>query len=267
MKYRLLALDIDGTIRNTQHCITSRTRDAILRVQKAGVCVAIASGRTAYGVRGTVEELELARYGGYAISSNGAQIHSAATGALIRETLLPKGFAGKMSAFCTARGLDFMGFEDKYVLTNNPNSRLVQAEALQDGMELKLVPDFSQYNDAHMCKFIIAAEETELLRLKPEMDAYFGDTVAIFRSEPYYMEFQRAGVNKGAGVQCVMEQIECGADAVVACGNAYNDVFMLRLAAVGVAVANAPIGVQNQADMVTASCDEDGIAKAIDLLF
>ena len=267
MRYRLLALDIDGTIRNTNRCITGRTRDAILRMQESGVCVAIASGRTAYAVTATVEELCLPRWGGYAISGNGAQIHNCKTGELLRETLLPAGFAGRIGHFCAARGLSLMGFDGPHLLTNRPDDPYVRQECEQDGMILTQVDDFAAYDAMRMPKFIIAADEPHLLALRPELDCCFGSEAAIFRSEPQYMELQAAGVSKGAAMQQIMSYLGCTAAETVACGNAYNDISMIEAAGVGAAVANAPEGVRACADLVTASCDADGVADLIDRLF
>lgn len=267
MNYRLLALDIDGTIRNSQRCLTKKTREAILRVQDLGVCVAIATGRTAFAARETACELELDLRGGYLISGNGAQIHACANWELIHDQALPFGFAGGISRYCEARGLSLIGFEDERLLTNHPDNYYVRFECEQDGMVMTPTYDFSQYNHASMSKFIIAADEPVLLELEPEMQRMFGSEAAIFRSEPYFMEFVNPEVNKGAGVRNIMERIGCSAEEVVACGNAYNDISMLRIAGIGVAVANAPQGVKDSADFVTGSCDEDGVAVMIEKLF
>ena len=69
---KLLVLDIDGTLTNTQKDITPKTLEAILNIERMGHAVALASGRPTGGMRRYVDELELAKYGNYAISYNGA---------------------------------------------------------------------------------------------------------------------------------------------------------------------------------------------------
>ena len=65
MKYRLLVLDIDGTVTNSDKKVLEKTRESIIRLQERGVLVAIASGRAPKGVYSIAEELELHRFGNY----------------------------------------------------------------------------------------------------------------------------------------------------------------------------------------------------------
>ena len=74
MKYKLLVLDVDGTLLNNQKEISPRTLAALLKVQQMGVHIVLASGRPTNGVMPIAEKLELNHYGGYILSYNGGQI-------------------------------------------------------------------------------------------------------------------------------------------------------------------------------------------------
>ena len=83
MKYKLLVLDVDGTLLNDKKEITPRTHAALLKAQQMGVHVVLASGRPTNGVQPLAEALELNHYGGFILSYNGGQIINAQTGELM----------------------------------------------------------------------------------------------------------------------------------------------------------------------------------------
>ena len=85
MKYKLLVLDVDGTLLNNQKEISPRTLAALLKVQQMGVHIVLASGRPTNGVMPIAEKLELNHYGGYILSYNGGQIINVQTGELLFE--------------------------------------------------------------------------------------------------------------------------------------------------------------------------------------
>lgn len=80
MKYKLLVLDVDGTLLNDAKEISKRTLASLLKVQQMGIRVALASGRPTYGLMPLAKTLELGNYGGFIISYNGGQIINAQMG-------------------------------------------------------------------------------------------------------------------------------------------------------------------------------------------
>lgn len=74
MKYKLLVLDLDGTLTNSQKEITPFTKEVLIKAQQQGLHIALASGRPTYGIVPLAEELELKCYGGFILSFNGGKI-------------------------------------------------------------------------------------------------------------------------------------------------------------------------------------------------
>lgn len=89
MSYRLIALDIDGTLVNSEKQLTDKTRNTLIRAQKLGIKLALTSGRAATGLWHLIEALEIPKYGGYAIAFNGAKIIDAAERKLVHGEMLP----------------------------------------------------------------------------------------------------------------------------------------------------------------------------------
>ena len=89
MDYKIIVLDLDGTLTNRDKIITPRTKEALMKAQEAGKIVVLASGRPTAGVEPLAKELELARFGSYILSYNGGMITNCKTGEVIFSSLLP----------------------------------------------------------------------------------------------------------------------------------------------------------------------------------
>ena len=90
MEYRLIALDIDGTLTNSNKEISKPTLEALLDIQERGYTVVIATGRPTAGARDLADELQLGKYGSYVLSFNGGLITNWRTKDIIYRQTLPK---------------------------------------------------------------------------------------------------------------------------------------------------------------------------------
>ncbi len=88
MKYKILALDLDGTLTNSQKIITPRTKAALMEAQRQGLRLALASGRPTEGILPLAEELEMVRWGGFILSFNGAQVLELGSGKILYQKVL-----------------------------------------------------------------------------------------------------------------------------------------------------------------------------------
>jgi len=266
MKYKLLGLDIDGTIRNRDNIITDRVRQAILAVQKQGVKVAILSGRPVYGMKETAKELCLNLYGGYIMAHNGAVIVDCASDEVIKRELLPMGQTGKYYEFAKEHGCNMLTYDDSFMVTNDVTDPIIIHEAFVNGMTLKETKDFREYEDKPISKCMIAGNPEELLKMEPISKSLFGPKVESFRSEPYYLEFVPRGIHKGSTLKNLAESLGFCREEVAACGDGYNDLTMIQYAGLGAAMGNAQKEVKEEADYVTKSCEEDGVACLIEYI-
>ena len=90
MNYKMIVLDLDGTLTNREKKITPRTKEALMEAEKRGILVVLASGRPTQGIVHLAEELELNKYGGYILAFNGGLIIDCATGQPVSSVLLPQ---------------------------------------------------------------------------------------------------------------------------------------------------------------------------------
>lgn len=91
--------------------------------------------------------------------------------------------------------------------------------------------------------------------------------ISVYRSEPYFLELVPPGIDKARSLAVLLERLGLTREEMVAMGDGYNDLSMIRFAGMGVAMANAQEPVRKAADYITLSNDEDGVAVAVEKLF
>lgn len=117
MDYKIIVLDLDGTLTNRDKVITPRTKEALMKAQEAGKIVVLASGRPTAGVEPLAKELDLARFGSYILSYNGGMITNCKTGEVIFSSLLPVESNKKIMDLAKEYGVDFLTYEGEEIIT------------------------------------------------------------------------------------------------------------------------------------------------------
>lgn len=262
MQYQLLALDIDGTILNSQKKISERTKQAIRQAQEAGVEIVLASGRPTAGVWPVVRELGLDQTGGYFLPFNGARIIHCQTGAVLKEQFLPGQMIDRVIQKAGEYRVSLMAYRTEDVITEQPDDPYIQLEARINGLAVTPVADMRKALDFPANKFLMLADGSYLAEVEKRAAADLPE-LNIYRSEPYFLEIMPDGVDKASGLRWLGKHLGIPAGAMLCCGDGYNDLSMIRSAGLGVAMGNAQESVKQAADVITAPNDEDGAAKAI----
>ena len=264
MKYKLLVLDIDGTLTNEKKEITRHTKQTILRMQKAGVKVVLASGRPAYGVVPTARELELEQYGGFILSYNGGRIVDCSTGRTIYEKTIPHKLMGGIYGQVHDLDAALMTYEGDRIITEKPQDAYVAKESFINKMKVKGVGNFLDYVTFPVVKCLVAADGGYLEAVEDKLKGYFGSQLSIFRSEPYFLEIMPKDIDKASSLERLRLQLGRERAEIAACGDGLNDISMIQYAGLGIAMANAQEAVKRVCDFVTKSNEEEGVAYAID---
>ena len=264
MKYKLLVLDIDGTLTNEKKEITRHTKQTILRMQKAGVKVVLASGRPAYGVVPTARELELEQYGGFILSYNGGRIVDCSTGRTIYEKTIPHKLMGGIYGQVHDLDAALMTYEGDRIITEKPQDAYVAKESFINKMKVKGVGNFLDYVTFPVVKCLVAADGGYFEAVEDKLKGYFGSQLSIFRSEPYFLEIMPKDIDKASSLERLRLQLGLERAEIAACGDGLNDISMIQYAGLGIAMANAQEAVKRVCDFVTKSNEEEGVAYAID---
>ncbi|MEG2127414.1 MAG: Cof-type HAD-IIB family hydrolase [Bacteroides sp.] len=265
MKYKLLVLDVDGTLLNNEKKISARTQAALLKVQQMGVRVVLASGRPTYGLMPLVKKLELGNYGGFILSYNGGQIINAQTGEVLFERRINPEMLPYIEKKARKNGFALFTYHEQMVVTDSPDNEHIRQEAELNQMQVVEEPEFSIGVDFAPCKCMLVSDNEEaLVALEEHWRKRLNGALDVFRSEPYFLEVVPTAINKANTLGALLEKLNIPSDEVMAIGDGVCDVSMLQLAGWGVAMGNAPDSVKICADVVTATNDEDGVALAIE---
>ncbi len=266
--YKLIALDVDGTLVNSRLELSPATRSALIRIQRdKGVRVAIASGRPTPGLRHLVEELELNKYGGYILPFNGGEIFDARDlSQPIKRTSLPSDIIPELYDLSREHGLTILTYTADEILTERPDDPKVHKEMALTVMPARRVENFVQEVPKHLTKCLIVGEPEQIKALQPIARARFAGRVDAFTSDPCFLELVPSGINKGVALAGLLKNLEINPKEMIAVGDGHNDIEMIELAGLGVAMANAREAVRERADYITKSNDEDGIAHLVQFL-
>lgn len=267
MKYKLLVLDVDGTLLNDAKEISKRTLAALLKVQQMGVRIVLASGRPTYGLMPLAKSLELGNYGGYILSYNGCQIISAANGEVLFERRINPEMLPYLEKKANKNDFAIFTYHENTIITNDPENEHILQEAQLNNLQVIREDNFSIGIDFAPCKcMLVSDDETSLVGLEDHWKRSLNGALEIFRSEPYFLEVVPCGIDKANTLGVLMEILEVQREEVVAFGDGVCDVTMLQLAGLGIAMGHSLDSVKACADYVTVSNEEDGVAQAVEKL-
>ncbi len=264
MAYKVLVLDIDGTVTNSKKEITKKTKEAILNIQKKGIIVVLASGRPTAGIKALAQKLNLAEYGGYILSYNGANIIQCETGKSIYQQVLPKDIIGDLYEAAITNSVGIISYEGDDVIAGTEIDEYMIKEANLNQIQIRKVDNFSEYITFDVSKCLMTAPGDYLATVELKMNEQFGHILNIFRSEPYFLEIMPQNIDKAYSLSKLLEHLGLTKEQMICCGDGYNDLTMIQYAGLGVAMANAQEVVKNAADYITLSNDEDGIVHIIE---
>ena len=265
MEYKLLALDLDGTLTNSKKQITPHTLETLIRAQQEkGLKIILATGRPTYGVAPLANALQLDKFGGFILAYNGGEIINWRTHEIMYKNLLDHDVLPYLYECAKKNDFAIVTYENEYVLTEKPNDEYVLKEALLNVMKIKKVDNFLEAVRHPIAKCLIVGEPTRLAILEKEMQEQLKDRMGVFRSEPYFLELVPKGIDKARSLSVLLEELELKREELMAAGDGFNDLSMVRFAGMGVAMANAQDVVKENADFITLSNDEDGVAYAVE---
>lgn len=264
MKYKILVLDLDGTLTNSKKEITPHTLDVLIRAQKSGLKIVLASGRPTYGIVPLANELQLDKFGGYMLSYNGGQIIDWRTKELMYENVLNPEVYPYLYQSAKENGFEILSYKDEYIVSENSDHPYIQHEAFLNKMERVTVDSFLQAIDFPVPKCLVVGEPEPLAQLEIAMRQELEGKMNVFRSEPFFLELVPNGIDKACSLSVLLSALQLKPEEMIAIGDGFNDVSMIKFAGLGVAMANAQDAVKKEADYITLSNDEDGVAAIVE---
>ncbi|THF77108.1 HAD family hydrolase [Cohnella fermenti] len=240
-RYKLLALDMDGTVLNSRNEISETTCEWIHRATECGITVMFATGREVQSIEPFVRQLGLQSP---LVSVNGSEVWAAPGCLKIRHPLANE-WVEELYELGRRSSCYYWAYTVKDVCTaNNWPERIERS------------PDDAWLKFRFKC-----TDPYKLQELHSALSAV--GRYELTNSSPHSIEVNPRGINKASGLREVCRMLGIRMEEVIACGDSLNDLKMIQAAGLGVAMGNAQDIVKSAADWVTGTNDEDGVAKVI----
>ncbi|KAG0582934.1 hypothetical protein KC19_3G096000 [Ceratodon purpureus] len=268
-KFKILFLDMDGTILNTKSVLTRKTADALRAAMKNGVMVIIATGKTRPAAMAALDPMGLAGQGGVVSESTpgifiqGLQVYGK-EGKVISSSMLDLSIVEETFKFSVEHQTPLTGFCGDRCVTLFPHTLIDELHDVFYEPAAEVLGCMDEIKKSKVQKVLFhdsAARVTSFLR--PHWSLALQGKANVVQSLPDMLEVLPHGASKGAGVQILLDHLEIPPDQAMAIGDGENDIEMLTLVGWGVAMGNANSLVKSAAKAVTGTNDEDGVAKAI----
>jgi Cof subfamily protein (haloacid dehalogenase superfamily) len=270
MDYKLVCIDMDGTLLNSRHKVTESTREILKKVHDKGVHIVISTGRmytdaeyysNLIGVKSPV------------IASNGAFIKEKHKTEFIHKSVLDEKLCleilklsnkYKLSPMlCTptklyCSNLSLLSFFI-YGKLRNIMSRDIEMEFVVSKSGWNRVLQ-KEKNNIVKCEFINRNED-KIKKLRSELKSI--KDIEIVSSSKHNIEITRKGISKGKAVEVLAQHLNLKRDEVITIGDSENDLSMIEYAGLGIAMGNAIEKVKQKANFITDNNDNEGVAKAL----
>lgn len=258
--FRLLALDLDGTLLTASHQIPAETKAAIEVARERGVTPVIVTGRmqrsaAPYAAELGMEGLPMVTYNGAFVSL------FPSTEPLYHEPLSLEA-ARTLAAFCEREGIYLHGYQDDELCIPAQTPEAIAYQGLA-GVEGKVVGPLTAWLGAPQTKMIAISTPERIAELKSTVQELLGDAANVTISNPTYLEVMSSKVSKGRALAAVADRLGVQQSEVLAIGDGLNDLEMLRWAGTGVAMGHAHEQLRAQADWVTTEGPGDGVREAM----
>lgn len=259
MNYRLMAVDIDGTLLNDEGKITENTIKTIQMGVEKGLIFTIATGRPIQGVEYINDLINLdLPY----ITYNGAMIVMGKSRKILYEKSMSGEDAENIIGLGQKYGVNVMVWKNNNLYVAKINEwvkRYIRISTVRP-----IEADLLDVAKGGVSKILWYAETEKITEYHRTVGGYLSSNVNYYTSQPYFLEFTDKYASKAIAMEKLGEFYGITQKEMIAVGDGYNDLPMIEYAGLGVAMGNAPDGVKEKADFITLTNNEDGVAHVIE---
>lgn len=261
MNIKMIALDCDGTLLNSNKKITDKTKNAIAKAISCGIKVMLASARPFYRLKpilttlgsNVADQYTIAFNGGLIMNNNETEVVlSQSFTAEQMQRIIEVGDQVETMMFLYTQNSILANMDDPKYRKKNPDVAFLVRDLHKE--------DYTQ-TKIFKVAYVNKPEVTTQLKANLPVDMY--DSFEVSSSVPQFVEFTQKGVTKAHALDLICEKMGISSMDIIAFGDEDNDLPMLAYAGFGVAMGNASQMVKAAADYVTATNDEDGVAVAL----
>ena len=288
--YKLIAVDLDGTLLNSYGQISEKNRNALNKAKEHNAEIIIASGRTTDSVRNIANDIGAKSY---IICGNGSLIYDLQKEEIIYDKFIDKKKALQIIEICEQNSIYYNIYTENMVITKTLNNNVLfyyqENASKPDNKKTKIniVQDIYKYveelENQHILKITISDSNSIIFngiirKLRNIKDIDVLDVAHMSRKiiktgteetviEYYYTEITSKNVDKWYAIEYLMDKLNIQRQEVMAIGDNVNDKMMIENAGCGVAMGNSAPYIKESADIVVSNNNEDGVAEAIEQNF
>ena len=250
-KYKMVVIDMDGTLLDTNKQISKKNKETIINIQKAGIKVALASGRPLDSLMADALKIELDKYGGYLVGNNGQEFYAFNERKVYRKDALPKKAWIDVVRFANKHKLIALGLSqnERIWIQKDDNYAKILNETKDMIFDKICIKDFPFMEDIEN----IANELRDLLI----------DDCQVMISDLTTIELVPFGIDKVVGVNYIRDLNHFKNEEILVIGDGGND-YQMACNYPFVAMQDAFVKLKEKAIFITDSNDNDGVAKAIE---
>lgn len=264
MSIKLVAIDIDGTLLDSNRKISPKVKETLQRANESGIYIVLCTGRPLPGVKEQLAELELYGPNDYVITYNGSLVQATKSNEIISQYTLSYDDFLEIELAARKAGVHLHTIDDRAIYTANRDiGKYTVHEAFLVDMPLKYRAVDEMTPDMSIIKMMMIDEPDVLDRAIAQLPQSFTEKFTTVKSTEFYYEILNKEASKGHALAKLAEHLGVSQEETMAIGDNENDLSMIEYAGVGVAMGNATESVKRAADVLTTSNDEDGVAEAL----
>lgn len=262
LRFRLLAMDIDGTTVDSSFTISRTLVDTIARFKQLGGFVTLATGRTYRTSLPFAEELSV---NAPLICYQGALVRDRRTGATLFHRPIPGDLAAEAAAILLGHGIYTQAYVDDELVVPYEGAETAYYRSFSPvHLPTTVVADFPAFLREHPpTKLLFIADARDVDPHIAGLQLHFAERLSIVRSHASFGELTAPGSTKGSALEMVARELEVPRELVAAAGDQANDIDMVAWAGFGMAVRSGPMELLRVADVRIDTPEEDGLARAI----
>ena len=263
MTIELVVADLDGTLLDKNHEITERALQAIKALREQGIKFMLATGKSRGSALKIIEQLGMDTPG---VFVQGLVLQSA-DGSILHQTTLDPAIARQSITFAEDRGFSLVAYSGTttYIRKRSHNTNLIVEYGEPESQVVGPLQNILGHIPINKLAIIDRADPRHVKAVRWQLNMQFNGAASFVQPAVDEMiEVLPKGTSKGAGLKTLLKDMGIAPANVLAVGDGENDIEMLQLAGIGVAVANADDFVKKAANHVTVASHGDGLAEAIE---
>jgi len=263
LAYKLLALDLDGTLLNKNQSLDPEIKNTIKKLKMLDIRILIATGRMFISALPYIKELNLS---GPMITYNGAYIRKHETDEILYHKPLKKEVAQMLIEEAQKHNLHIQIYHNDNLYVEQRNKIINRYEKIS-GVDATCLKELSNLDGAPTKLLIIEDERDKFEYYYKYFIDKYGDKVEVAESITNFLELGAKGVNKGQALQYIAENFNIKKNEVVSAGDSWNDSEMISWSEIGIAMNNAPQDLKEKADIIAPPSDQGGLNKILHDIF